>query len=115
MNHHKIVDCQLLIPRRNRTAFLQEADTALYYIPLAIAYVVIADWSPTLALFATATRRDDRSNPVGPQPMPDPLGVVGSITSHASRSSGMAVCSLDSATLKQCFELGRLVRLTGQE
>jgi hypothetical protein len=116
MNHPKIVDCQLLISRRDRTAFLQPADTTLNHISLTIARPVITDWTPTPALFAAAARWNDRSNPVRPQPVSYPLGVIGAISTHALWSSSDAtICSLDGATLKQRFKLGRLVRLTGQQ
>jgi hypothetical protein len=113
MNHPKIVKCQLLIPRRQRAAFLQPSDTALDHIPVTIARRVITDWSSYSPLFACATGWYHRTNAMRAQPVAYPLGLVGSVSTNAAWSATPStVGTLNLDTIEQRLKLGRLMRLT---
>ena len=99
-----------------RAALLQPAHRALDHITISVAHTIIAE-RPSAPPFATlASRRDDRPDAVHPQPVPDALRVVGSVSANPARASPCSPArSLNLNRLDQRFELGRFVGRAWQQ
>ncbi len=80
------MECQLLIPRGNGTALLQEADVAFDDAPTAVAHHIVADWPTASAPTARSFGRNDRRDVVVPQPHPNALRVIGPIAAQVARA-----------------------------
>lgn len=107
---------EFLETRGQCAAFLQPAQTALDHIPIAVAHPIIADWSPAPAFASTASRRDNRSDTVQPQPVSDALRMVGTVSTNSARpSSWSPAWSCDLNRLDQRFELGRFMGRAWQQ
>ena len=108
--------CEFLKARGERAALLQPAQTALDHIAIAVAHAIIAHRSPAPPFATTTSRRDDRPDAVHPQPVPDALRLVGSVSADPARASPWSPSrSLRLNRLEQRFELGRFVGRTWQQ
>ena len=110
------MDGQLLKASGKRAAFLEPADTALNHIATAIAVLIIAYRSSRTAFCASFLWWYHRSDPMRTQPVPNALGVIGSIATDTSWSRARSSFgSLHLHARDQHLELGRLVGLSRQE
>ena len=110
------MESQLFKPGCDRATLLQEANAALDHIATAIADTIIVNRSPCSASATLALGRDDRFYPVAPQPAPDPARLIGPITTQPPRAEARAAApTADAHTIEHGFELGRLMRLAGQD
>lgn len=117
MNHPEKMHSQLLKAGGKRAAFLEPSNAALNHVATTVAFSVVADWPPSVALLGSiGSWRYHCSNAMRVQPVANALRVIGFVTTQAMRSrarSSFRALHLHAAG--QCLELGRLVRLPWQQ
>jgi len=117
MNPPEKMHSQLLKARGKRAAFLEPSNAALNHIATTIAFPVVADWPPSVALLGSiGSWRYHRSDAMRVQPVANALRVIGFVTTNATRSRARSSFrALHLHTVDQCLELSRLVRLPWQQ
>jgi hypothetical protein len=105
--------CFLLVPDYQAAALLQVTNASLDRISIAIL-LFVAGWWATGTLSDVSPNRNGRLDPFIRAPLPDPVGIVGPISSDrlgalARSSSGPR----DRYLVHQVGEEGRLVALAG--
>jgi S1-C subfamily serine protease len=116
MDHAKEVNGELLKAGGQGAAFFHPTNTALDDVPSFVTDGVIAHRPAGVAFATLATRRNNRTNAVLTQPVPDAAGVIGLVSAEPFRPHARAANHATNAhTVHQLLELRRLVSLARKQ
>ena len=116
LNQAQVIQGQFLVTRGQGATFFEPAHAPLDHIAAPVVVGVVRHGPSWPRLAAVLLRWDHRDDPMAAQPLADAQGAVRAIGGHAFRPPAGSPLALGHLhTVQRGLELGRLVRLAGQE